>query len=192
MARITIKDLPVAENLTPEQEELIQGAGPRSFRPTFEALEGREMMDAGFGHVLQLPVALPAFGGADPGGHVPMLDTSAPGATQAPRAALLQANLDQMFAALGRQGLPQGVQQAPSVQADSQHVEDVARAVLKDHIIGNGLANGRLSNRWALSNRVELAGKEVNGDQIKLTYNVWYGTQGDPCQVTFTFQGKNT
>jgi hypothetical protein len=38
MARIKIDDLPAAENLTPEQEELIQGAGPRSFRPTPEGL----------------------------------------------------------------------------------------------------------------------------------------------------------
>jgi phosphatidylethanolamine-binding protein (PEBP) family uncharacterized protein len=43
MARIKIEDLPVAENLTPEQEALIQGAGLRSFRPTLEALEGREV-----------------------------------------------------------------------------------------------------------------------------------------------------
>ena len=36
MARITIEDLPVGENLTPEEEELIFGAGRRSFRPTLE------------------------------------------------------------------------------------------------------------------------------------------------------------
>jgi Raf kinase inhibitor-like YbhB/YbcL family protein len=43
MTRIRIDDLPVAENLTPEQEELIQGAGLKSFRPSLEALEGREV-----------------------------------------------------------------------------------------------------------------------------------------------------
>jgi hypothetical protein len=43
MARIRIDDLPVADNLTPEQEALIQGAGLRSFRPRLEFLEGRDM-----------------------------------------------------------------------------------------------------------------------------------------------------
>jgi hypothetical protein len=44
MARVRIDDLPVAETLTPEQEELIQGAGLKSFRPTLEAPEDRLMM----------------------------------------------------------------------------------------------------------------------------------------------------
>lgn len=41
VARIRIDDLPVAEELTPEQEALIQGAGLRSFRPGVEAMETR-------------------------------------------------------------------------------------------------------------------------------------------------------
>lgn len=51
MARIRIDDLPLGENLTPEQEELILGAGRRTFRPTLESLENREMMDASIGSV---------------------------------------------------------------------------------------------------------------------------------------------
>ena len=43
VSRIRIDDLPVAENLTPEQEELIQGAGLKPFRPSIEALEARDM-----------------------------------------------------------------------------------------------------------------------------------------------------
>jgi phosphatidylethanolamine-binding protein (PEBP) family uncharacterized protein len=43
MTRIRIDDLPVAENLTPEQEALIQGAGLKSFRPGLEKLEGRDV-----------------------------------------------------------------------------------------------------------------------------------------------------
>jgi Raf kinase inhibitor-like YbhB/YbcL family protein len=43
MTRIRIDDLPVAENLTPEQEALIIGAGLRSFRPMLEELERREV-----------------------------------------------------------------------------------------------------------------------------------------------------
>jgi uncharacterized protein YkwD len=52
MSRIKIDDLPVAEDLTPEQEALIEGAGLKSFRPTLEDLERREMMDAGIGGAL--------------------------------------------------------------------------------------------------------------------------------------------
>jgi hypothetical protein len=43
VTRIRIDDLPVAEDLTPEQEELILGAGLRSFRPQLEVLEGRAL-----------------------------------------------------------------------------------------------------------------------------------------------------
>jgi Raf kinase inhibitor-like YbhB/YbcL family protein len=43
MARIHIDDLPVAENLTPEQEALLLGAGLKSFRPSLESLEAREV-----------------------------------------------------------------------------------------------------------------------------------------------------
>jgi hypothetical protein len=72
MARIEIEDLPVGEPLTPEQEELLFGAGFRPFRPMFEALEAREMMDAAIGHALMAP--MPQSGGAAPQfGHVRML-----------------------------------------------------------------------------------------------------------------------
>jgi phosphatidylethanolamine-binding protein (PEBP) family uncharacterized protein len=43
MARIRIDDLPIAEELTPEQEALILGAGLKSFRPSLESLEAREV-----------------------------------------------------------------------------------------------------------------------------------------------------
>jgi hypothetical protein len=47
MARIRIDDLPLGENLTPEEEALILGAGRRpSFRPMLESLENREMYAA--------------------------------------------------------------------------------------------------------------------------------------------------
>jgi hypothetical protein len=47
MSRIRIDDLPVVENLTPEQEEMILGAGLRTFRPRLESLESRDLLDAG-------------------------------------------------------------------------------------------------------------------------------------------------
>src|SRR5262245_2678844 len=59
MTRIHIGDLPVAENLTPEQEALIEGAGLKSFRPSLEALDAREMMDAGLGGAAQAVAAPP-------------------------------------------------------------------------------------------------------------------------------------
>ena len=57
MTRVRIDDLPVAEDLTPEQEELILGAGLKSFRPSLESLETREMMDAGLGGAAQAVAA---------------------------------------------------------------------------------------------------------------------------------------
>ncbi len=46
MARITINDLPPVEMLTTEELELIFGAGRRTFRPTLEALEDRQLLSA--------------------------------------------------------------------------------------------------------------------------------------------------
>jgi Raf kinase inhibitor-like YbhB/YbcL family protein len=54
MARIRIDDLPVGESLTPEEEALLLGAGLKSFRPTVDYLEARELMSAN-------PVTAPAF-----------------------------------------------------------------------------------------------------------------------------------
>ena len=61
MARIRVDDLPVAEDLTPEQEALIAGAGLRSFRPTLEPLETREVMSANFGEAPVVPPANNTF-----------------------------------------------------------------------------------------------------------------------------------
>jgi hypothetical protein len=63
MARIRIDDLPVADNLTPEQEDLIQGAGLKSFRPRFEVLEDRQVMSAHLGAALP-PMKAPVLGPA--------------------------------------------------------------------------------------------------------------------------------
>jgi hypothetical protein len=68
MARIRIEDLPPVEDLTPEEMEEIFGAGLKSFRPTFEALEARELMDAGLRGALFAPLT------AHAGGDAPRLD----------------------------------------------------------------------------------------------------------------------
>lgn len=59
MARISIEDLSAVENLTPEEMELIVGAGLRSFKPSFEALEDRQLMAAGLGRSLLPDLAPP-------------------------------------------------------------------------------------------------------------------------------------
>jgi hypothetical protein len=56
MPRIRIEDLPTVDILAAEEEALIFGAGRRSFQPTVESLESREMMDAGLGRSLLPPL----------------------------------------------------------------------------------------------------------------------------------------
>jgi hypothetical protein len=52
MSRIRIDDLPPVETLTQEELDAIFGAGLRSFRPTFDVLEDRQLMAAGLTHSL--------------------------------------------------------------------------------------------------------------------------------------------
>jgi hypothetical protein len=59
MERIQFDDLAAVENLTAEQMEQIYGAGWRSFKPTFEALEDRQLMAAGLGQSLLPDLAPP-------------------------------------------------------------------------------------------------------------------------------------
>jgi hypothetical protein len=59
MARIRNEDLPVAEGLTPEQEELIQGAGLKSVRPKLEGLEDRQLMASHLAATLPVPAPAP-------------------------------------------------------------------------------------------------------------------------------------
>jgi hypothetical protein len=74
MARIRIDDLAVADRLSPQQEELILGAG-LSFRPSLEALEDRQLMSAGLSILPLKPPALqpaavrtPSIQASDQGG----------------------------------------------------------------------------------------------------------------------------
>jgi hypothetical protein len=63
MARIQINDLPLLQDLTEEQLKELFGAGPKSFKPSFDALEERSLM-SGFGSVLTA-VQAPAFSAAN-------------------------------------------------------------------------------------------------------------------------------
>jgi hypothetical protein len=174
MARIKIEDLPVAENLTPEQEELLEGAGLRSFRPTLEGLEGREMMDAGLGSGLPLPVAPPPAYGAPQLGQVRLLDGPAVGAAQAPTAELPQS-------------MPQGQQQSPFVQSDINRLTEVSRTNL------NSMIN-RGANVWGLTTNVKGSTSEVDGNRITITFHLEHATLAagnQQCHVKFIFEGKN-
>jgi hypothetical protein len=137
MARIKIEDLPVVENLTPEEEELIFGAGRRSFRPMLESLENREMMDAGLGFALQAPLAQ-STGGAPQLALVRQLAIettqqvnhfigSAIQTAQTAHAALQQAAIDQLFAGFGRQNLPQSLGQAPEQSPPQNLLQNLPR-----------------------------------------------------------------
>jgi hypothetical protein len=47
------EDLPPFASLSPEEQAEVLGAGRFAFKPTFEALESRELMDAGMGFALR-------------------------------------------------------------------------------------------------------------------------------------------
>jgi hypothetical protein len=93
MARIRIEDLPPVENLTPEELEEILGAGLRSFRPTFEALDARELMDAGLGRAVLPSLVGPPNTGAPAVAHVREFNPAA--------------DMKVMYAALAQSALPQ-------------------------------------------------------------------------------------
>jgi hypothetical protein len=208
MAHIKIQDLPAGANLTPEEEELILGAGLATFRPTLESLETRQMLDAGLGSNLQLPIG-PSMGGTPQHSLVNHLATTVQETTQQVRQlatsvlqstqAALQGHIDQAFAAFGRQGLPQSM--APGgAQAglhsdyrygDSKQVIQEAQKFLQDKIIDGGPAG---FNLWFLKGNAQLASKEIDGDKIKVSFKVAYTRLLDSdgtCHVDFTFQGKN-
>jgi hypothetical protein len=98
MARIRIDDLPIADSLSPEQEQLILGAGLRSFRPSLEALEDRQLMSAG---LTVLPLKPPALAPATVS--TPSIQASAQGG------AYLQSQLQALIAGQG-------------ARVDAQHV----------------------------------------------------------------------
>src|SRR6516162_415882 len=151
--------------------------GRPSFRPMLESLENREMMDAGFGHGLQIPLAQPTGGNQlalvrqlasettqqvnhvvgsamQTAQQVNQFVHSALETAQTAYSAARNAAIDQMFAGLGHQSLPQGVPQSlrpgqqisHSVQEDSEYVTQRAQKFLKDNIIGDSF----LTNRWML------------------------------------------
>lgn len=169
MAHIRIEDLPPIEDLTQEELEETFGAGRGFFRPRLEGLEGREMMDAGLGNALLLPVAPPSAG------HVRMLTlehqqiTPPWGAPASQAASQAQGGLhrDYLF-------------------GDTQTLIERGQQFLRDTVIGG-------FDRWGLHRNVQFDSKQVDGDKVKLTFKVVYGVQGDStCKIDLTFEGKDT
>ena len=115
MARIRIEDLPTVENLTSEEQETLIGAGRRSFQPTFEALEAREMMDVGLGRAL-LPTLGP--GGA---GNAPQLSHQQQPTT--PQAPPMQVDYGQLYQPAGPRGA--GLTQQETTTSTGQAAEFV-------------------------------------------------------------------
>jgi Raf kinase inhibitor-like YbhB/YbcL family protein len=111
---IEINDLPPEETLTPEEKERLAGAGRKPYRPTLEALEAREMMDAGIGGALMSSMAQTAGGDAPATSHVRRLTTAgAQGAADAG-----QRQLNPLFGneALEQMGDPRARQQFVETQ----------------------------------------------------------------------------
>jgi uncharacterized protein YkwD len=154
MARIHIDDLPPAETLTPEQEELILGAGLRSFRPRLESLEAREVMSANFGSALVVPppAAQPAQAlfsnlatppaNAAPSNILVLNDSTQRGGggdlrTQDIGAARLEV-LNLVNAERAKFNLPALTGNWTLATMAQSHSEDMARTGVTDHNTGNG------------------------------------------------------
>jgi len=120
MARIRIEDLPVLDKLTAEEMEELYGAGRFSFRPSFEALEAREMMDAGLGRSL-LANFTPPQGGTTHEAN--MVAGGIAGTNDAP--------VKRMYSALVRQQMPEmklGAKQGQIADLSGKSVTDALKA----------------------------------------------------------------
>jgi hypothetical protein len=163
MARIKIEDLPVADNLTPEQEALIQGAGLRSFRPTFEALEARDVYAVGVTNALGAGLVRPAA----PGGHpAPLVRELAPP---------IDTSTDRMSAPLAHQAGPN--QLGPRLLQTQLSAQGVPKEVA-DQVSGKFneiLGKNRLDNKWQLQ---KITGVESD----------WAGPRPDGIWVRVNFQ----
>jgi hypothetical protein len=195
----------------------IRTTGPRSFRPTLEGLETREMMDAGLGHALLPSVAYQNVA------HVRMI--SAPNTTPQ-RVALnpsadVSTGLDQ---AVGLHGQQQAATPAlTTAQQDAVFILQQGQRTLNQDLPPRGAtppqAQGGLSrdylfgdtrtvidrgqqflndtvigsfNVWGLHRNAQLDSKQIDGDKIKLTFKVDFGIAGKKtCKIDLTFERKD-
>ena len=166
MARIRIEDQPVAEDLTAEQEELIVGAGLKSFRPTLEGLEDRQLLAS---HLAgSLPVAPPVL---DPA-HVGLREFTADG--------------DHVAGTLLMQG--QRLAAEPyDVSKDGDSICIQARDRFEWEVVAE-------LNIWGLREGASATWEKVSGDCIRVSIQFKYRIGGGPdreglLQIDFTDQG---
>jgi hypothetical protein len=166
MARIRIEDLPAAEGLTAEQEELIQGAGLKSFRPTLEGLEDRQLMASHLAGALPVPAPAP-----DPA-HLSVRQlTSAP----------------PVDAGMHTQP-PAG--QDHDIFYDRRDIALKAKARFEEYVIRNG------SNPWAVRMVTSLSFGETTDKTVTVYLDFKYGSSDNyndlktgRVQLDFTRQG---
>jgi hypothetical protein len=169
MSRFQVEDLTSVETLTPEQEELIQGAGLQSFRPTLEGLEDRQLMASHLADALPMP---------PPAVRPAALDGPALVASANPEAEIVPTS---------------SAPRALAVSADASFVESQVRAILKDQIIGNDPSHGKLSNPWALNNCLLTLGPSLfkeTGNKIEVSYRLQYGSPTRECVVWMVIEGN--
>ncbi len=164
MARIQIEDLPNIKNMTQEEQEQILGAGQRSFKPTFDALEAREMMDAALGAVLP---GLTGLANVDaPASHVREMGSSAGNVVD-------YAALDNIATTMARGAAPQaaGVQTVlTTAKQDAEFVKNEVARLIEQKLIPQlpSLASAKLSGREA----TVLSENSIRLD-FKIKYDGW-------------------
>ncbi|MCE9568099.1 MAG: hypothetical protein K8U57_39355 [Planctomycetes bacterium] len=186
MARIRIEDLPTVTDLNAEELEEIFGAGRFSFKPAFENLGAREMMDAGIGGALMSNLARMPDTGVPLAEQTRVLDSATtfdsidvratPRGEAAPVALAAQAT---------RPG-------AAPTEAAINKVTDEAYKFLRFNIIAGGSGDGKFANVWGLykDGRESLIKTEVVGQEIRLTFSVYNRAERDPAKVQLNFTGN--
>jgi len=168
MARIRIEDLPEVDNLTPEEMEQIFGAGLRSFKPTFEALEAREVYDVGLNHAL-------------------LASAAQPHAADSPRSHMVQELGPQiqvdmsLLDTLARGATPQGLAGAAGQSSTTSTWDDVdfikgkAEQIVRDKVI-------KADSPWSVNPFLRVTGSTVGtvtGKQIEVKVTVRFRTPGN-------------
>jgi len=175
MARIRIEDLPVLDKLTNEEMEELFGAGRFSFRPTFEALEAREMMDAGLGHALLPTIAAPQGGATHEAG---MVRDFAPTA---------DVGMTRMYSALSKGLARGGAAQESLLQIHANRLRDDAATSIDKAIVAGG------TNIWGFrTNSMESTVLESTPTSVKVAVDIKVGHFGYPkdlptCRFTVTY-----
>ena len=145
MARIQIEDLSTVESMTYEELAQLFGAGRPTFKPTFDALEAREVMDTG------KEAALPGLAGLAnvdaPASHVREMGSTAGSMVD-------YAALDHTVTTTARGAAPQagGVQTVlTTAKQDAEFVKNEVARLIEQKLIRQlpSLAGAKLSGREA-------------------------------------------